>query len=128
MNVLEQMAQMANKGDLAEPIRAVEYVDNIEILTENYTITGPEKGKDGLTPPVVDGATIREEMAKAYRPKGNYDEVGTDENSPYLNKNDNLDSSEEINIFNVNNEIPKKEDNTIKENNINIFETDIDLQ
>lgn len=88
MNILEQMAHMANKGELAEPLRAVEYVKNIAILTENYTNTGVDKGNDGFNPPVVDAATIREEMAKDYRQTTNYQaEIGIE--MPYFTNEEN---------------------------------------
>lgn len=72
MNILEQMAHMANKGELAEPLRAVEYVKNIATLTNNYTKTGTENNTEGFNPPVVDAQTIRDEMAKDLRQTANY--------------------------------------------------------
>lgn len=95
MNVLEQMAQMANKGELAEPIRAVDYANNVGIMTENYTITGPDKGEEGINPPVVDAATIREAMAKGYRQKANY-VTTTERDMPYF-----TNTEETIEVDNV---------------------------
>ena len=89
MNTLEQMAQMANKGELAEPLRAVEYVKNIEILTENYKKTGPDERADGFNPPVIDAATIREAMAQAYRPTMNYKSEQNKDIPYFTNENEN---------------------------------------
>ena len=91
MNVLEQMAQMANKGELAEPIRAVDYANNVEIMTENYTKTGPDRGEEGINPPVVDADTIREAMAKGYRQKANYTAT-PDPEMPYFTDSENINS------------------------------------
>ena len=99
MNVLGQMAQMANKGELAEPIRAVDYANNVEIMTENYTKTGPDRGEEGLNPPVVDAETIREAMAKGYRQKANY-AVTPDPDMPYFTNSEGIDHEETIDLDN----------------------------
>lgn len=67
MNILEQLAQMANRGELAEPSKVVECANQIKLDTNDYTNDG-RNTENYKEPIVVDAETIRKEMEKGYRP------------------------------------------------------------